>query len=342
MAISSLKKMNGGGLLGHAAREKPMSAVAVELTWPDELELPGLLKEEKVKSLFATINSEWSALLRSACQTAAGRALWKKIVGDPLAEILAGEDCLRNLHKKIIDDQIRRSREVSGVIIAVRTLWFDSKLTSAVDNFGPAQVVLLGAGMDTRAYRMGCLELCSVFEVDFPELLETKEALLRQALGSGEDSRVRLARVAADITEGGWLEKLKRSGFDPEKKTVWVLEGILYYLSSSCAMEVLKLIAGNCVATRSVLLADFMNESCGSLSDSNSFQFLCDWPDLLLPSLGFAKATVSQIGDPDAHFGLMYDPENLFNRLRRVPRTLRTNPDDGSPCRRLYLVEASG
>ncbi|CAA7393691.1 unnamed protein product [Spirodela intermedia] len=323
-------------------------AAPERLTWPEELELPALLAAENVRSLHETIHSEWGSLLRSACQTAAGRALWKQVIRDPLAEVLAGESYLRSLHDKIRSDQLNRAREVSGVIIAVRTLWFDSRLENAVGAFagGEAQVVLLGAGMDTRAYRLGCLSRSSVFEVDFPELLETKEALLREALGSAEEQGAAvmarsLIRVAADIGESEWLEKLQRSGFAPEKNTVWLLEGILYYLSHQAAVQLLQSIADNCSSTRSVLLADFMNESCVSLSHS-TFKFHCDWPDHLLPTLGFSQVKLSQIGDPDAHFGLMHDPENLFNRLRNLPRSMQTHPDDGTPCRRLYLVEASG
>ncbi|XP_028080276.1 uncharacterized protein LOC114281881 [Camellia sinensis] len=148
-----------------------------------------------------------------------------------------------------------------------------------------------------------------------------------------------LNRVAADIKE--WLQKLQIFGFDPEKNTVWVLEGILYYLSHSHAMEVLKIIANNCTLTQTVLLADFMNKPSTTLS-SSVFHFYSDWPDHLLPSLGFSDVKLSQIGDPNAHFGLLHDPLNLFNKLRSLPRSLQTHPDDGTPCCRLYLVQASG
>lgn len=150
-----------------------------------------------------------------------------------------------------------------------------------------------------------------------------------------------LKRVAADITDKNWLQRLQTSGFVPEKSTVWVLEGILYYLSHSHAMDVLKIIADNCPLTQTVLLADFMNKPSTTLS-STMYHFHSDWPDHLLPSLGFSDVKLSQIGDPDAHFGLLHDPLNLFNKLRSLPRSLQTHPDDGMPCCRLYLVQASG
>lgn len=115
--------------------------------WP-ELKLPDLLHSEAVRHVHATIEKEWDSLRRSACQTAAGRALWKHVIHDPLAELLAGESYLRNLHEKIKKDCLKNARETSGVILAVRTLWFDSRLEDALTspNGREAQVVLLGAG----------------------------------------------------------------------------------------------------------------------------------------------------------------------------------------------------
>ncbi|KAK6278096.1 hypothetical protein POUND7_018419 [Theobroma cacao] len=283
-----------------------------------ELKLPHLLFTKTVRELYGKIVNEWDSLKKSACQTAAGRALWKHVIHDPLADVLAGETYLRNLHEKITKDRHNNARETSGVILAVRTLWFDSKIEAALDSFGgAAQVVLLGAGMDARAYRLSCLKESDVFEVDFPEVLQVKAALLQAALESTEHLRMMaksLTSVEADIRENDWLEKLQISGFVPEKNTVWVLE---------------------------VLLADFMNKASTTLS-SSIFRFYSDWPDHLLPSLGFSHVKLSQIGDPDAHFGLMHDPLNLFNKLRNLPRSAETNPDDGTPCCRLYLVQASG
>eukprot|EP00262_Sarcandra_glabra_P002715 TRINITY_DN13115_c0_g1_i1.p1 TRINITY_DN13115_c0_g1~~TRINITY_DN13115_c0_g1_i1.p1 ORF type:complete len:341 (+),score=32.49 TRINITY_DN13115_c0_g1_i1:194-1216(+) len=317
--------------------------------WPlSELKLPELLKSEAVRELHASVANEWDSLQRTACQTAAGRALWKHVINDPVADVLAGESYLRNLYEKIKEDRIKNAREVSGVILAVRTLWFDSKIESALKSFssGEAQVVLLGAGMDARAYRLSCLKESSVFEVDFPKLLQMKAALLQAVVGSVEDQQPKmlaksLTRVAADIRESDWLEKLQKCGYAPERNTVWVLEGFLYYLSDLHAMQVLKSIAAKCAMTHTILLADFMNKSSTMLSHA-TFHFYSDWPDHLLPSLGFSNVELSQIGDPDAHFGLMHDPLNLFNKLRNLPRSVQTHPEDGTPCRRLYLVQASG
>lgn len=114
-----------------------------------QLKIPELLITcDTVKALHAAIDSDWDTLRRSACQTAAGRALWKHVIRDELAEILAGETYLKSIYEKIKKDMLKNAREVSGVLLAVRTLWFDSKLEAALKSFSGegAQVVLLGAG----------------------------------------------------------------------------------------------------------------------------------------------------------------------------------------------------
>ncbi|CAO2817808.1 unnamed protein product [Amaranthus hypochondriacus] len=315
-----------------------------------ELKLPSLLFRDSVQKLHAQIETEWDPLLRTACQTAAGRALWKHVTNDVLAELLAGRNQLTSFYEKIRRDCLNRAHEVSGVILAVRTLWFDSKLDAAVSFFDDnelLQVVLLGAGMDTRAYRLKCLTNSHVFEVDFPQVLQMKASLLQEATIPREDQQdmemkaKKLTSVEADIKGQDWLEKLLNSGFQPQKNTVWILEGILYYLSNCDAINVLKTIASHCTLSKTVVLADFMNKQSTMLSNS-TFQFYCDYPDELLPSLGFSNVELSQIGDPDAHFGLLDDPMNMFNKLRNIPRSVEVNPEDGTPCCRLYLVQASG
>lgn len=129
-----------------------------------ELNLPDLLQHsDAVRQVHATIEKEWDFLQRSACQTAAGRALWKHVIHDPLAALLAGETYLRNIHEKMRKDLLNNAHEISGVILAVRTLWFDSRLEEALSspNGRAAQVVLLGAGLWTLIY-CTCLSFCPI------------------------------------------------------------------------------------------------------------------------------------------------------------------------------------
>ncbi|XP_040378518.1 putative S-adenosyl-L-methionine-dependent methyltransferase Mvan_0910 [Oryza brachyantha] len=315
----------------------------------ESAEIAGVMEAaaaEGVRALHARVEAEWGPVLQSACQTAAARALWARAVRDPAAGVLAGERFLRGLRERMRLDEEAGAREVHGVMIAVRTLWFDARVGAAVAQLGgAAQVVLLGAGMDARAYRLSCLKECTVFELDFPELLVMKSELLHEAMSSANNQKLTmmaksLIRVPADIRDGDWMTKLQSYGYAPERNTIWVLEGLLYYLHNVHAMQVLETIAACSASVHTVLLADFMNKNAVSLSRA-MYHFYHDNPDLLLPSIGFSQVTLSQIGDPQAHFGLLSHPQNLFDKLRRLPRSVETNPEDGTPCCRLYLVEAS-
>ena len=105
------------------------------------------LAPEGVRALHARVEAEWGPVLQSLCQTAAARALWARAVRDPAAAVLAGERYLRGLHEKMRRDERAGAREVHGVMIAVRTLWFDTRIEAAVDTLGgDPQVVILGAG----------------------------------------------------------------------------------------------------------------------------------------------------------------------------------------------------
>ncbi|KAH9300310.1 hypothetical protein KI387_011893, partial [Taxus chinensis] len=293
-----------------------------------ELKMSRLMDLESVRNLHELIEKECDAVERTACQTAAGRALWKHVIHDPVAEILAGETHLKNLYTKMKRDRVSKASEISGVMLAVRTLWFDSSLEAALRCFqGDTQVVLLGAGMDARAYRLACLKDCTVFEVDLPRVLELKTALLQVATTT-ESLTLQaksLRQVPADLTKKDWFDTLLNSGFLPHHNTVWILEGILYYLHDLNAKDVLSSISHKCKA-HSILLADFMNECSTNLPHElkTNFHFYSDWPEELLPTLGYSQVKVSQIGDSDANFGLLMDPHNCFNKLRGVPRKTST------------------
>lgn len=108
--------------------------------------------------------------------------------------------------------------------------------------------------MDARAYRLAWMKKYTVLELDFQELLEVKAALIKEAIGTTRHQKnammdESLARLAADMRNNDWLEKLRRCGFLPDKKTIWMLEGIIYCLPHTEAMQVLQSIAAQYALT---------------------------------------------------------------------------------------------
>ncbi|WP_261676195.1 class I SAM-dependent methyltransferase [Streptomyces lusitanus] len=91
---------------------------------------------------------------------------------------------------------------------------------------GARQVVLLGAGLDTRAFRLDLPADCVVYEIDRAGVLAFKEQVLASLSAAPEVKRV---PVPADLRED-WAGALTTAGYDPAAPSVWLAEGLLFYL----------------------------------------------------------------------------------------------------------------
>lgn len=114
------------------------------------------------------------------------------------------------------------------------------------------QLVLLGAGMDSRAFRLRFPEL-RVFEVDLPILFDEKEPLLQDEpisvfsrtvvptdFSSTDDWTSKLLSFSPSQV-GPWARALKNDApFDPSVPTVWLLEGLMMYLTEREATATLR------------------------------------------------------------------------------------------------------
>jgi methyltransferase (TIGR00027 family) len=125
---------------------------------------------------------------------------------------------------------------LASIYIAVRTRFIDDFLQS-----GPPtrQTVLLGAGLDTRAFRLPWPGGTRVFEIDHANVLEFKAAVLGRR---SAEPQCELVTVATDLSLP-WREPLISAGFDPQQTTTWVLEGMLPYLDAAAQLSVLKEVA---------------------------------------------------------------------------------------------------
>lgn len=103
-----------------------------------------------------------------------------------------------------------------------RTRYFDEYFAEA----DTPQVVVLAAGLDARAYRLPWGKGAVLFEVDQPEVLRFKREVVDKL---GAQPLVERHDVAADL-RGDWPAALAAAGFDPEKPTAWLAEGLLIYL----------------------------------------------------------------------------------------------------------------
>ncbi|WP_405783619.1 class I SAM-dependent methyltransferase [Streptomyces sp. NBC_00859] len=111
----------------------------------------------------------------------------------------------------------------------LRTRVLDDFLLRSVHTGSARQVVLLGAGLDSRAFRLGWPAGCVVFEVDRESVLAFKHTVLEGLSATPKAARV---PVPVDL-RGDWATALACAGFDAGAPSVWLAEGLLFYLPAA-------------------------------------------------------------------------------------------------------------
>jgi len=117
-----------------------------------------------------------------------------------------------------------------------RTCLIDDQLRGAV-NDGIRQLVILGAGYDCRAYRLRGIERIRIFELDHPSTLEVKKGRLKHLIGAIPQN---VALVEVDFNHEDFLPALEKAGFDRRKKTFFIWEGVVHYLTEQAVDMTLR------------------------------------------------------------------------------------------------------
>ncbi len=144
-----------------------------------------------------------------------------RAVGGPSADVLDG---------KIPDHQLKTAEFGEHFVNfqGARTKYFDEYFRRAADA-GVRQVVVLAAGLDSRAYRLDWPAATTIFELDQPQVLDFKREVLT---GQGAQPRAERREIAVDLRDD-WPQALRDSGFDATKPSAWIAEGLLIYLPAS-------------------------------------------------------------------------------------------------------------
>lgn len=231
--------------------------------------------------------------------------------------------------------------------IAIRTRYIDDSITRILAENGVRQVVLAANGMDTRAYRMDWPEETTVYELDHGALLTEKRSRL---IRLGAVPRVSTVAVHADLTED-WLAALCANGFDPSRPTLWVAEGLVFFLTEPQATQLFETMATASPPkswlvvdmTSATLLRHPMTQSflARLRADGTPWQFGTDDPVGFLAGSGWTARDVRQPGEAGAGEGRW--PHAVSHRDRPgVPRnwlisataTARAFREGTSHCRR--------
>ncbi|WP_434418156.1 class I SAM-dependent methyltransferase [Nannocystis pusilla] len=179
---------------------------------------------------------------------------------DVLAERLLDGWMRVVLKSRLVRDAVRRiyERRMPGTFefLAARSHFFDEVVREQLVA-GARQVVILGAGFDTRAHRFAELAArqgATFFEVDAPATGAEKR---RRAAGLGPAPHLRY--VAVDLNRTSLAEGLGAGGFDPAARTVFVWEGVTFYIGAPAVDAVLRFVREG-AGPGSVIAFDFLFE----------------------------------------------------------------------------------
>lgn len=209
-------------------------------------------------------------LSKTAVWVAAARALGAREPDasvrnpDVLAERLLGDTAELGLDHPVIDalkkgyEEAMRDMELAGLVRAmtVRTRFIGEALERAVAA-GAAQVLILGAGFDSHAYRYSeLLAKARVFEVDRPATQAFKRRRVDAALGGPPPN---LTYVPLDLESDTLPTTLARHGYDPFERTFVIMEGLTMYLPEEALRELLRFLAAH--APGSSVAFDFATQA---------------------------------------------------------------------------------
>jgi methyltransferase (TIGR00027 family) len=124
-------------------------------------------------------------------------------------------------------------------LYGVQTRFFDDFFAAAGDA-GIRQAVIVAAGLDSRAYRLGWPSGTTVYEIDLPKILEFKARVLDE---HGAEPKTRRIEVSADLRTD-WPRALEAAGFDVESPAAWSVEGLLPYLTDEAQNALFTRISG--------------------------------------------------------------------------------------------------
>lgn len=157
---------------------------------------------------------------------------------------------------KILVDQMEQLLPGLSSSIIARVRYFDDYLKTCLKK-GIEQLVILGAGYDTRAYRIEELkDKIEIYELDHPITQKFKKNVIENLFGY--NSFVKYVPIDFEIQTID--DELPKYGYRSDSKTLFIMEGLSMYIPKSAIEDTLSFIATNSEKGSSIIL-DFYPES---------------------------------------------------------------------------------
>jgi len=233
--------------------------------------------------------------MRVAIRRAAHQSLDNpRVLHDPIAVPILGPAAAAQIEPDR-DDQTGKAMKGLRAFLVARSRLAEDELARAVER-GTEQYVILGAGLDTFAYRNPHPKL-RVFEVDYSSTQEWK----RQRLEAAGIAIPLLATFApVDFERQTLAEGLREAGFDANKPTFFSWLGVTMYLTEDAIMTTLEF-AGLRPAGGGIVFDYAVPPSSLRMAERIAFEWMA--------------RRVAAAGEP---FRTFFDPNDLIQRMKRI------------------------
>jgi methyltransferase (TIGR00027 family) len=232
----------------------------------------------------------------------------QRVIEDPYAPYYSGV-----VGAKMVAAMARINPSIrKGIVLRAR--YFDDYSRQCL-NDGYEQVVLLGAGYDSRYLRMEEFRTAQVFELDLQSTQSIKKALTRRLLGRLPHN---VTYVAMDFSQDSITQKLFQAGYDRLKRTLFIWEGVTLFLNHDIVAETLGRLAeirpGNRVIFDFIppeLIDDATDykgnrqllKLCASINEPLTFGSSPETMRSLLPSLGYGNVHIVDMREMNREYG---------------------------------------
>ena len=213
-----------------------------------------------------------TAMSVAFCRALASKDERGEIKGpDYIAEIFLAEEA-----KKLLIDNTSRKWAIQQLVTSplygyfiARTAFIDSVFQNACKKEIP-QIVFLGAGYDTRTYRFReIIKNTKTFELDIHSTQQKKiESLKKVGISIPEN----LTFVPINFKTENLADVLSKTGYDKNKQSLFIWEGVIYYLPGEAVDNTLDFIKNNCTE-ESCICFDYMTEKLESINAAEPFRF---------------------------------------------------------------------
>ena len=256
---------------------------------------------------------------------------------DPYAKIFAGQHGMNYLYQFCKSSNMNIEHATLG--IRTRTEFLDKQIISCINDLSfekesnPIQIVMMGCGGDTRAFRLSfpIESNIIIYEIDIPSVIEYREKIFPQH-NLYPPSNIQIRRIGTDLRYKSWINDLISSGYDTNRKSIWMLEGILKYFKHGSTLDNLMKWMSSIMKHDSYIIGDVVNNKHIELTAK-------PWKD----AFGGGKM-VSGIDVPQVFFNRFGFSDIYWKqvgyRAEDEEIMMKTNPYEGDHIRRWFVFVA--